>query len=580
MNAERWIPEFARNTLNPGRAGRALSGLAAIWPGNLAPLEEVVALLPEQANALGHLLSISPVCAEKLVADPEALVWLAAPEVCLEKRGLQRMRGALEKLEGEGFDSRFRALRRWKQREMLRIALREVAGWSTVEQTTLELSNLAEITLQKVVEGWSRELARKHGRPATEFAVLGMGKLGGRELNYSSDIDVVFFYREEGEITPHFSFREFHTRLAEEILATFGANDPAGTLFRMDLRLRPEGASGPLVRSIESMETYYAGYGETWERMALIKARVVAGSHELGYEFAQRMQPFIYPRSVSGDVFEEIAAIKGRIEREIVGEAALHRNVKLGYGGIREIEFIVQTLQILHGARHAFLQEPNTLRALEALRRLQIIPFERIQMLMDAYRFLRTVEHRLQIEMEAQTHLLPEKSEALGGLAKSLGFAGTPDFQSALHGHTEAVREIFNQLLRSSRELVQATPDPGFFRDPERALKALADLDGGSASARFSPRTRRLALQLEARLLEWLRDAADPDAALTRFVRFVERYGARGLLMELLLRHPRLLELLVKLFDASRFMSEIALSQPQLIEEVTRTMGERLTRAD
>src|SRR2546423_13898501 len=199
--------------------------------------------------------------------------------------------------------------------------------------------------------------------------------------------------------------------------------DPEGALFRIDLRLRPEGSAGPLARSLESMENYYAGFGETWERLALIKARGIAGSRELAYEFLRQHQPFIYPNSPTPDLLDEIANIKRRIERDVVGHDALERDVKLGRGGIREIEFVVQTLQFIHGARHAFLQETSTLKALSALAELELIPRNDILDLDRAYRFLRRTEHRLQIEAEQQTHTVPTGPEDLGRLGQSLGFS-------------------------------------------------------------------------------------------------------------------------------------------------------------
>jgi glutamate-ammonia-ligase adenylyltransferase len=562
--------------IDPERTQRALLKLAEAWPTEIPPIEETLATDRAMAEALLHLLALSPVSTEKLRADPEALGWLF--QTARSARSGRQMRASFEMLterdRSAAFDEEFVTLRRWKRREMLRIALREVGGWSAMEQTTLELTRVAEICVQVAYESWLEELARRWGAPQSEFAVLAMGKFGGEELNYSSDIDVIFFYGEDAHLNPRFTHQEFFGRLAEKIVTTFSTVHPAGTLFRIDLRLRPEGVSGPLVRSLDSIEHYYAAFGETWERMALIKARVVAGSAELGYEFTQRLQPFIFPRSVSIDIMEEIAALKDRIEQEIVGQSSLHRNVKLGYGGIREIEFIVQTLQLLHGARHAFLQERNTLKALRALRQLQILPHSDMESLIDAYRFLRTVEHRLQIENEAQTHTLPDNPEAFARLGRSLGIEGTPAFQAKLASETSAVRAIFERILRSPDQTARAPAlDLSFFAEPQRARRLIGDLDGSAASARFSVRTRKLAQKVEPLLLDWLRRVADPDTALTAFVRFVERYGARGLLFETLLRNPKLMELLVRLFDASRFLTEIAVRRPQLIEEIARAGG-------
>src|SRR6266516_3165315 len=176
---------------------------------------------------------------------------------------------------------------------MTRIALRELANAAALEETTAELSQLAEICVREVLAHWNAKFRESFGSPAADFAILALGKLGGRELNHSSDVDLIFLYSDEGQLSGRFTYHEFFNRLGKRILETFSAPDPAGSLLRIDLRLRPEGSAGPLARSLESMENYYAGFGETWERLALIKARGIAGSRELAYEFLRQHQPFI-----------------------------------------------------------------------------------------------------------------------------------------------------------------------------------------------------------------------------------------------------------------------------------------------
>jgi glutamate-ammonia-ligase adenylyltransferase len=305
--------------------------------------------------------------------------------------------------------------------------------------------------------------------------------------------------------------------------------------------------------------------------MALIKARGVAGDMELFYEFNQRLQPFIFPRTVSTDLLDEIVALKARIEREIVGLADLHRNVKLGYGGIREIEFILQTLQLLHGARNAFLQERNSLKTLIALEQLNILPPEEVRLLRNAYIFLRAVEHRLQIQNERQTHTLSARREAWIEIARTLGFDQVDGFAEALRTHTSAVRSVFDRLLKSNEARPkELSPDLSAFRDPENAARTLIALREGPSGVHVASRTRRLYAKLEPELLSWFSRVADPDAALNRFVRFVNGYGTRGLLFETMLSSPKLLELLIRLFDASAIYSEIVIRRPQLIEDITR----------
>src|SRR5437870_8846806 len=425
----RWIREKAAASLNPSQVETTLVKLREQWPATAAPFAEVLEQFPLGEAALIHLLAVSSICATRLICDSETLLWLQQPEVCLAARGYAEMLNELHHLAGDSVSNQnFAALRSWKGREMTRVALRELANVAPLEETTAELSQIAEICIRRVFEHWNAEFRKRYGSPNAEFAILGLGKLGGGELNHSSDVDLLFLYSEEGQLTPQFSYHEFFNRLGNKILETFLTPHPEGSLFRVDLRLRPEGSAGPLARSLESMENYYAGFGETWERLALIKARGIAGSREFAYEFLRQHQPFIYPNSATPDLLEEIANTKRRIERDVVGPDKLQRDVKLGIGGIREIEFIVQALQLIHGAQHPFLQEPSMLKALQALRQLNFLPHEEVLALDNAYRFLRRVEHRLQIEAEQQTHTVPEVPEALGRLARILRIPFDDDF--------------------------------------------------------------------------------------------------------------------------------------------------------
>jgi glutamate-ammonia-ligase adenylyltransferase len=317
------------------------------------------------------------------------------------------------------------------------------------------------------------------------------------------------------------------------------------------------------------MENYYAGFGETWERIALIKARGIAGSRELAYDFLRLHQPFIYPKSATPDLLEEIANIKQRIERDVVGPEKLERDVKLGRGGIRDIEFIVQTLQLIHGARNPFLQEPSILKALRALRELDLLPRDEVLALDNAYRFLRRVEHRLQIEAEQQTHTVPDEPDPLSRLAHSLRFSSARDFTATLHNRMGSVRPIFQRIISKS-PAQPAKISVEFFKDAKRAEKALKELERGAMSFHVATRTRHIFQRLRPLLLDWIANAADPDATLNQFLRFVESYGLRSLLFELLVTNPKLLELVVKTLDASRFAGDLLIRRPQLLEDNTR----------
>ena len=585
---KRWIREKAAASLNPPQVETTLVQFSEKWPATAQSLDDVVEQFPLGEPALLHLLAVSSICATRLTRNPETLLWLARPEVCLASRGYAEMFSELHALADDSISNQnFAALRFWKGREMTRVALRELANVAPLEETTGELSQIAEICIRGVFEHWDAEFRRRHGSPKAEFAILALGKLGGGELNHSSDVDLLFLYSDEGQLTPHLSYHEFFNRLGKKVLETFSTPHPEGSMFRVDLRLRPEGSTGPLARSLESMENYYAGFGETWERLALIKTRGIAGSRELAYEFLRQHQPFIYPKSTTPDLLDEIANIKRRIERDLVGPDKLERDVKLGIGGIREIEFIVQALQLIHGAHHPFLQEPSMLKALRALRQLDLLPRDEVLTLDKTYRFLRRVEHRLQIEAEQQIHTVPQEPEVLQQLSRSLRFSSAEDFTAALRERMRAVRPIFRRII-SEMPAEPAKIDLEIFSDQKRAGKALADLAQGPASFHVAPRTRQTFRKLRPILLEWLTKAADPDATLNQFVRFVEAYGLRSLLFELLVTNPRLLELLVKTFDASRFASELLIRRPQLLEDITRdptfdeprSVAENLRRLD
>src|SRR5438477_7841402 len=576
MESASWIKEKSAASLYPAQVETTLIQLNEAWPVAAGSLPDAIQSFPLGEAALLHLFAVSSICAARIVQNPELLLWLSQPEICRQSRDQIEMANELYRAANSDVAvNNFQVLRRWKNKEMTRIALRELANAAALEETTAELSQLAEICVREVLAHWNAKFRESFGSPAADFAILALGKLGGRELNHSSDVDLIFLYTEEGEVSSRLSNHQWFNRLAEKILETFSTPDPEDALFRVDLRLRPEGSAGPLARSLESMENYYAGFGEAWERLALIKARGIGGSRELAYEFLRQHQPFIYPRSPTPDLLDEIANIKRRIERDVVVHGQLERDVKLGRGGIREIEFVVQALQLIHGAHNAFLQEPSMLKALRALRQLDLLPRDEVLALDKAYRFLRRVEHRLQIEAEQQTHTVPRDSEALRRLALSLRFSSGERFTAALQEKMHSVRSIFERVI-SKTHAEPAKIDLGIFSDQKRAAKALADLAQGPASFHIAPRTRQIFRKLRPVLLEWLGKAADPDATLNQLVRFVEVYGSRSLLFELLVTNPRLLELLIKIFDASRFASELLIRHPHLLEEITR--GEQLDR--
>ncbi len=545
---------------------------------------------PDRLDLLVRVFAHSQALADTLARNAAYFHFLIAPATLRSPREKSSLRAELARLlmsirvPAQKYD----VVRRFRRRETLRIGARDLIGLAPVEETTLELSNLADVCLQAVFEialeilRAQMKLPAETARVSSRFTIIGMGKLGGQELNYSSDVDVVFIYGEEGHLTPAISHHLFFTKLAGEIIRAVSTTGEEGTIFRIDLRLRPEGATGPLVRSLDSCENYYAEWGETWERMALVKARPVAGDVALGEEFIAMVQPFVYARH-SGDVIGQMGALKQRIEEEIVTHDRLTRHVKLGIGGIREIEFIVQSFQVLRGARRPALRERNTLRALSALVKDRALSQPEATALADAYRFLRNVEHRLQMEMELQTHTIPDEKHALYRLARSLNFKTVDDFFKAQQAYTAAVRAIYQDVLAGAGKeeaagggplllpgkLPAALQQAGFLDGPT-AVGTIERLLHGSGFVHVSSRTKELFARLFPLLMETARKAADPDAALARFERFVTAYGSRGLLYEILVRNPKLVEMLVRLGDASKFLSDTLAQHPELFDEICR----------
>jgi [glutamine synthetase] adenylyltransferase / [glutamine synthetase]-adenylyl-L-tyrosine phosphorylase len=563
-------------------------------------------LVPALAAGFGASQAISDI----LVRHPEYPVWLATDA------GFDRPRPkstvaheAAQAVAAAPPAGRLDALRRFKRREMVLIGLRDLSGRASLGEVVTAVSDLADVCLAQVLAIHWPELTARFGEPSSrEFAVVGLGKLGGHELNYSSDIDLMFLYGADGDATRDgrrtLSNQQFFTRLAEAVTASVSARTTEGNLFRVDLRLRPEGDAGVLVRTVESCEDYYASRGETWERMMLIKARCVAGSAPLVDEFLETVHPFRFPRHVGEEVLGEIALIKQRIEREIVGENRLTRHVKLGVGGIREIEFVAQTLQLLHAGRSPFLQTASTLEALRKLGQYGQLPPDEVTDLSAAYEFLRTVEHRLQMEAGLQTHTIPTDRAALLRLARSLGFKSIAAFEKRLGVHTARVRQVYHRLLAAPRneararwrtlfgdesrqaEFVHALAAAGF-RKPEAAAKILYVMARGPGHAHISARTSTLFSRILPEILRVVNPRsiaehhaegggttvaglAQPDEALNQLQRFAESYGSRALLFEMLASNPKVLDLLMRLFDNSRFLADVVIRQPELFEEVTR----------
>ena len=405
---------------------------------------------PLLQQILLELFSQSQFLADILVRNPELFRWLTASDVLTTtKTGVQYR---AEVAEGVGLFQRLEkkldSLKRFQRRELLRIGARQILQEAEVTTTSAELSALADSVIEAVLQ-----LAYEHVFEATQIAaprdlaVIGLGKLGGGELNFSSDIDLMFVYEKDGPLEGSAgrftSLHEYYVRVAEFVVRRLSEHTGEGHLYRVDMRLRPDGGSGPLAMSRSAYFTYYEARGEAWERQMLIKARVVAGHEAVGERWVSDLQPFVFPKTLLTSPLDEIARIKTKIEANIGEEI----NIKLGSGGIRDIEFSIQALQLLNGGANPVIRHSGSVAALRSLVASGHLKEREGESLESAYRFLRTVEDRLQLLHGLQKHSLPESVEERAILARQLGFGSAQAFDRALEKHQSAIRRAYQSIF-------------------------------------------------------------------------------------------------------------------------------------
>ena len=557
----------------------------------------------ESSGRLERLAAASPVYALELLRNPSIGRWLEEPRNLWESFRFQAFLDTwIEFAPGAGDmenGAHLGALRRWRRLMSMRIAHRSVNDIAEERTTVEELTILAEFCLGECTQMALRRWAERLGEPMdpkrgekARFCVLALGKLGGRELNFSSDIDLLYLYEGEGScvkggVETSVSNEEFYTKVAETITRSLNERTEDGFLFRTDVRLRPEGAIGPLVRSATDLEYYYSTAGQTWERLAMVKARPVAGSLEIGAELLESLHGFRYPRRPPPSLLEEIATMKARSDAEIVGAGALERDVKLGTGGIREIEFVTQSLQVLNAGRYPFLQTNSTEQALGLLARYGLMDGSDAARLVDTYWFLRKIEHRLQIREEAQTHLLPEDPAELEAIAASLGFGSAADFKAALASRCEHAQAIYADLFSDRGIDTEFEAWWTFFTTesvPPGVAKRISRWFGPDPSAADQLRmfacggrhvliTRELVirfLHVAEAFDGFLRELARPLGTLARLARFAERYGTRRQFLGFCAENKGLFRVFSILCDRSEAVVELLCAHPEVIEEVLR----------
>ena len=406
---------------------------------------------PGITELLLKTLGGSPYMAEILIRDPHHFYWLTDPQTLgavRKKRAIEReLIQTLKVLEDE--QKQLDYLRFFKRREMLHIGVRDLLRLCSVEQTLSALSVLAEALIAAAYWISAAALRREYEIPRaafTDFTILAMGKLGGGELNFSSDVDLSFLYGSDHEQAGSIEAFDYFRRLGQKIAAALNDLTGEGYVYRVDLRLRPEGHGSKIVNSLEDYKKYFHSRLRTWERLALLKAFPVAGSRELGSSFLSTADPFIYELPFNDKELEDVRQMKRQIDQEMSRRDQKDRNVKLGTGGIREIELITQSLQVRFGRRFPEIRQRNTLKALGSLGNQLLISAEECETLTKAYLFLRDVENKLQMVNDAQTHSLPRTHEELTTCARLLGYPAAEPFLRDYQNHTGQVNRVFESI--------------------------------------------------------------------------------------------------------------------------------------
>lgn len=492
-------------------------------------------------------------------------------------------------------------LRVYRNREMVNIIWRDLNRLCTMQETTQDLSAMADACVDQALNWLYQEACKTWGTPMgasygespqpQKMIVLGMGKLGGQELNLSSDIDLMFTYPHKGETvggSRSLDNQEFFIRLGQRLIKVIDSQTVDGFVFRVDMRLRPYGTSGALAMSFSAMEQYYQDQGRDWERYAMIKARAIAGDISEGQNLLNILKPFTFRRYIDFSAISALRDMKTLIQRE-VKRKGMEGNIKLGPGGIREIEFIAQSFQLIHGGRDRSLQEKGLLTILSLLSP-QYLPEEVTQALTDAYIYLRNIEHAIQALQDRQTQELPVDSQQQERIAFSVGHQDWPSLMSTLDHHREQVVSHFDEVvsvpetssdqqqtvqehwkllwqgnLTEDEELKQFQEN--HFSEPQASRRRLLALRDGKAITRIRRQSRERLDHFMPSLLEHIGQSEQPDLALIRILPLIESVLRRTAYLVLLMENPKALEHLISLCIASPWIADQIARHPALLDE-------------
>ena len=570
-------------------------------------------LLEQDSQLRQELLRVfaaSDFVANQLLSRPDLLLQLATRRQDTESNLESRLRQELESLLTQdyvtGIEELKQRVRNFHRLEYLLVIWRDICGLADVREICSRMSELADSTLQislEVLHHWScQEFGQPvaGGEPQT-LVVLGMGKLGAHELNVSSDIDLIFSYPRAGNVesgpagTKSLTNQQFFTRLGQRLIDALDSTTADGFVFRVDMRLRPYGSEGALVASFDAMEDYYQSQGRDWERYALIKARIVAGNKEQGQQLLERLKPFVYRRYLDFAMFESLRGMKSQINKQ-ARRGKLAADIKLGPGGIREVEFTAQALQLVYGGRDKALRNPSLLKAFRGLVAGEYLPGKVADELVASYEYLRNLEHKLQAFANQQTQSLPASPEQQLRIAFAMGHDGWDELLVELERNRQIVSRHFNDVLGTDDELVKTRHQGDEWKpfwmqelgsDDAVALLEQADFEDPHGSLtlieNFRKEKKFLTLPAESRerlnvfmpvLMDAVAESEKPSLCLNRVMLLVDAVSRRTAYLILLLENPQALEQLVQYCTASPLIAEYLSKYPILLDELLNVLDQ------
>ena len=573
-----------------------------------------ISSLPDEVlEVLPKIWACSDFVMQTCVRFPELFLELACSDLINSYADGHYKKSISIELKVGDEDGLNKQLRVFRRREMMRIVWRDIAGWADLSETTGDLSYMAEACIDYALSKHYQWQCNELGTPVNEegvaqqLVVLGMGKLGAWELNVSSDIDLIFTYPEEGEVkngSKSLTNSEFFSRVGKKLIQALDQQTEDGFVFRVDMRLRPFGAGGPLVSSFNSFENYYLVHGRSWERYAMVKVRVVAGDHEQGEILLSTLKPFVYRRYLDYGAYESLRELKAMITQE-VKRKGMKNNVKLGAGGIREVEFIAQVFQLIRGGRDTDLQERRVLVVLDFLVKKNLLPDYVVNELKQAYTFLRNTEHRLQEYQDRQTHNLPDDEISQTRLALGMGFEDWSAFLIQLNQHRENVAAHFEQVFVAPQiesDEIEENKNQGDhgeeeqksefirlealwynkldendaldllsakgFSDSAEALIKLKTLHKSRQYASLSRQGQTRLDRLMPLLLGAVQQVDNVDITFERILSLLTNVARRSVYLALLLENPMVLSQLIKLCSASPWIARYLQQLPILLDEL------------